>query len=589
MGARYEDDVHAPLRPGAHFDGRATTFTVWTTCARRVDVLVGEPSRTAPTVAEVEAFRVERLEPVGDGWFSGRIADVGPGHLYFFALDGVVRPDPFARFVPFGVHGPARVERDDLVAPLAAPPAPHAWILYELHVGTFSPEGTFRGVERRLDHLVDLGVTAIELMPVAAFAGQHGWGYDGTHWLSPHAPYGEPDDLRALVRAAHERGLAVVLDVVYNHFGPSGNYLASYAPEYFLAEGATRWGAAPNFSLATMRELVIESARHWLVSYGFDGLRVDATHAVRDPSILVELTAAAHALDPPRRVFFEDGRNDPDVFARLGADGVWADDFHDLVHVLSTGERDGYYAAHEPCVTALADAIRHGWSYDGRPYAPWGGALRGKPFDPTVPPHGLVYGVQNHDQIGNRPFGTRRHHEGELEDFVADVMLLLFLPSTPLLFMGQEWATKAPFLYFCDHDDELGRRISAGRCDEFRSFEGFADPDVRARIPDPQARATFDASKLAWSELEEEPHREVLEVHRAMIALRLHDPVLSVPCAWSDLVVHADETTLDVVRRTDAGERRFVRRFGRPRRPMAVPPGWRAIVERKSAIVLARG
>ncbi len=230
----------------------------------------------------------------------------------------------------------------------------------------------------------ELGVTAIELLPVAAFAGERGWGYDGVAQYAPYAPYGSPEDLRSFVRAAHARGLAVVLDVVYNHFGPAGNYLSRYAPEYFTSKVQTPWGPAPDFAHAPMRRLVLENATYWLEEFGFDGLRLDATHAIHDPSpvhVLRELTQLAGAMTPPRKVFFEDERNEPAVVRELGADGVWADDFHHQVHVLLTGERDGYYNAYEPTLAALARAIREGWTFTGQPFPPWEGKPRGKPLE----------------------------------------------------------------------------------------------------------------------------------------------------------------------------------------------------------------
>ncbi|HMI87200.1 MAG TPA: alpha-amylase family glycosyl hydrolase, partial [Polyangiaceae bacterium] len=343
--------------PGAHVTGNGTSFVVYATEAHEVSVrLYSDGTRRGASF---------RLESWGDGMFARTIAGVNAGALYKIVLDGDELPDPYARYLPFGVHGPARVVAPAHESALRDTTPLHRWSIYELHVGTFSPEGTYRGVIQRLDALVDLGVTAIELLPVAAFAGTRGWGYDGVALFAPFAPYGEPDDLRALVRAAHERGLAVILDVVYNHFGPAGNYLPRYSAAYFTADIQTPWGAAPDFSRRPMRNLVLENVRYWLTEFGFDALRLDATHSIVDPSdrhILSEVAGLAGSLEPRRRIFMEDERNDPRAITTAGADGVWADDLHHQIHVLLTKECDGYYAAYRPTVDALAQCIRQGWT-----------------------------------------------------------------------------------------------------------------------------------------------------------------------------------------------------------------------------------
>lgn len=573
-----------------------TTFRVFAAKARDVAVRLfdGTGSRV---------LRTEPLASCGDGMFEATFADVRAGALYKFVLDGDEVPDPYARFVPYGVHGPARV-----VAPVSEPaladgPAPERWVIYEVHIGTFTEEGTYRAAIERLDDLVDLGVTAIELLPVHAFPGSRGWGYDGVALFAPFAPYGEPDDLRAFVRAAHDRGLAVVLDVVYNHFGPSGNYLARYAPSYFTTDVETPWGQGPAYAEPHMRALVLDNVRYWLDQFGFDGLRLDATHAIHDPSpksILREVTEIAHACTPPRRVFFEDERNDPAVITELGADAVWADDLHHQIHVLLTGERDGYYAAYEPTVAALARCIREGWTYTGQPYAPWKGEPRGKPAR-DLPYEHLVTCIQNHDQVGNRALGRRLSALADAEAYCAAAMLLLFLPTTPLLFMGQEWAASSPFLFFSDHDAELGEAVSRGRREEFRSFAAFADPAARDRIPDPQAAATFAASKLKWAERSLEPHARVLAAHRAMLDLRRRDPVLSRRCERGELMAEARGDVLEVTRTKGGATRRLVVGFGPDPegRAIAVPPGWRtlfaagswsgSVLGPRGAVVLAAG
>lgn len=513
-----------------------------------------------------ESRRVVREEPLerASGMrFAAHVPDAREGALYMFVLDGQETPDPYARALPFGVHGPARVVRRGREAGLARVPPPERWAIYELHVGTFSREGTFRGAIQHLDHVASLGVTALELMPIAAFEGRRGWGYDGVALYAPHAPYGTADDLRALVRAAHERGLAMILDVVYNHFGPSGNYLARYSPSYFTSKVKTPWGDAPSFGWAPMRRLVLDNAAYWLDELGFDALRVDATHAIHDDSevhLLRELADVAHRRG--RRVFFEDERNDPHVVTALGADAVWADDFHHQIHALLTGERDGYYAAYEPTLEALARCIQNGWTYRGEPYAPWGGRPRGRPAA-QLPRSSLVTCVQNHDQVGNRALGERLSALVDVEAYCAAAVLSLFLPSTPLLFMGQEWAASTPFLYFSDHGGELGAAISRGRREEFRSFAAFADPALRERIPDPEAEATFTASCLRWDELADRARARVLEAHRTMLHLRQTDPVLADPRRTGELEARAGDGLLYVVRGVGSDARTLIVNLGR--------------------------
>lgn len=551
----------ATLPFGAHGGADGTTFVVWSTIARSVGVRLYDATGQ-------KALRTEALErdPSSDGRFSKYLPGVAPGALYKLVLDDREVPDPYARFLPFGVHGPARVVAPAKAPALAEPLPISQWVIYELHIGTFSPEGTYRGAEARLDELRELGITTIELLPVAAFPGNRGWGYDGVALYAPHEAYGEPEDLRAFVRAAHERGIAVLLDVVYNHFGPAGNYLPSYAPEYFTNAVETPWGPAPDYAHAPMRSLALDNARYWLEEFGFDGLRLDATHAIHDPSerhVLREITGLAHEFSPPRRIFFEDERNDPRVVSELGADGVWADDFHHQVHVLLTGERDGYYGAYDPTVLALARAIEQGWTYTGQPYAPWKGKLRGKaPRDLGVTPEQLVYCLQNHDQVGNRALGTRITEHVDVDRFCAASVLLLFLPVVPLVFMGQEWAASAPFLFFSDHEGELGEAVRKGRREEFKTFAAFADPHTRDAIPDPQAESTFRASKLAWDERARASHERVLSLYRAMIALRRTDPVLAARCRWEDLAATAHGDVLEVKRRHDSASRTLLVNFG---------------------------
>ncbi len=500
-------------------------FAVWSTLARTVAVRLFSASGTV--------LREEPLHAGGSGIYERVVAGVGPGSLYKFVLDGEELPDPYARFLPFGVHGPARVEPRRLRRAGAGafhPAALERWVIYEAHIGTFTPEGTWAAAQQRLDDLVDLGINAIEIMPIGAFDGARGWGYDGVALFAPYAPYGEPDDLRAFVAACHERAIAVLLDVVYNHFGPDGNYLRAYAPEYFTSKHKTAWGDAPDFAEPHLRRLVLESARYWLDEMGFDGLRLDATHAIIDDSpvsVIADLAAVAASVGLGRVLIAEDERNEPGLVARDHVDAVWADDFHHVMHVLLTGERDGYYGAYAPSVAELARTIERGWRYEGEVYPPWE-RPRGRPAG-MLEAWRFVYAIQNHDQIGNRPFGSRLAHDAGVEAQAAAGVVLLFLPMVPLLFMGEEWAASSPFLYFTDHIAELGQAVTKGRHEEFAHFAGFADASSRERIPDPQARATFERSKLAWDERLREPHAHVLALYRRLITLRRSDVVLAAP------------------------------------------------------------
>jgi maltooligosyltrehalose trehalohydrolase len=403
-------------------------------------------------------------------------------------------------------------------------------VIYELHVGTFTPEGTYAGAAERLELLAELGVTTIELMPVAAFDGTRGWGYDGVAHYAPFAPYGTPDELRALVDRAHGLGLSVLLDVVYNHFGPSGNYLGAYDRRYFTREVASPWGDAPNFAFLPMRRYVVENALYWLAEFRFDGLRLDATHALFDSSpqhVLAELAEAVAGCRPKRLLAAEDERNEPSLVTRWGLDALWADDFHHATRVTLTRERDGYFGAYEPGAPTMARTIRRGWLYEGQ-QNPVGGKQRGASAD-ELSAERFVYCIQNHDQIGNRALGDRLAHVVSLDAYLAVSVLLLFLPMTPLLFMGQEWAASSPFLYFTDHEAELGVRITEGRRREFAGFHAFSSEGSALEVPDPQAPATFTRSKLVWEERTDAAHARVLDTYRSALRLRREDVVLREP------------------------------------------------------------
>jgi maltooligosyltrehalose trehalohydrolase len=455
---------------------------------------------------------------------------VGPGDRYRYRLDGAGPfPDPASRSQPLGVHGPSQV-----VDPGAFRWSDGAWggadlaslVIYELHVGTFTPEGTFAAAARHLPEVADLGATAVELLPVADFPGERNWGYDGVALFAPARCYGAPDDLRALVDRAHGVGLSVILDVVYNHLGPDGNYLRTFSRDCF-ARGGTPWGEGLDLGCDGARELVVENALHWIAEYHVDGLRLDSTHALRDRRprhLLAELAERAHGAAGRRAILIaEDDRN----LARIvraeaeggyGLDAVVADDFHHQLRRRLTGDRGGHYGDFAGSTGDLAETIRAGWLYRGQ-VAPSTGRPRGT--DPSgIPRERFVFSLQNHDHVGNRALGDRLHHRLDPAAWRAALAVLLLSPETPLLFMGQEWAASAPFLFFTDHREDLGRRIAEGRRREFAAFDTFRDPASRALIPDPQDRATFERSRLDRAEREREPHAAVLRLHRALLRLR---------------------------------------------------------------------
>jgi maltooligosyltrehalose trehalohydrolase len=500
------------MQLGAVSDGDGTRFRLWSTAHSQCEVRIIDDARVIRTLPMAETSgRV----------FEVRVPGLGHGARYQFVLDGTPLNDPYARFLPDGVDGPAMVWRsrhawkhEHVLRPLRE----HA--IYELHVGTFTREGTYAAATRKLAEVAALGFTAIELMPVSAFSGRHGWGYDGVAHYAPHAAYGTPDELRAFIDAAHGAGLSVLLDVVYNHFGPKGNTLGQFSREYFTSDVKTAWGDAPDFRQPWMRRYVLDNVRLWLDDFRCDGLRLDAVHAIVDPSergVLRDITDLAHEIVPGSLVIAEDERNAPELVTRVGFDGVWADDFHHALHVTLTGERDGYYGSYEPGAATIARTIERGWLYEGQTY-PTSGKPRGAPAD-ALPAAALVYCLQNHDQIGNRAFGDRLPTSDALR---AATMLLLFLPMTPLVFQGQEWAASTPFLYFTDHDRELGAQVSRGRRAEFSKFRAFAN-----EIPDPQAASTFERSKLRWDERSHGSHAEMLALVRALLRLRREDPVLA--------------------------------------------------------------
>ena len=519
---------------GAWRQGNVTHFRVWAPNARQIEVVLETYPGTAP---------VFPIQKSADGYFQGALPEITSGDLYRYRINGHgIYPDPASRYQPRGVHGPSQV----------IDPGKFAWTdqgwtgigledltLYEIHVGTFTPIGTFTAAAERLPLLRELGVTAVELMPVADFAGDRNWGYDGVALFAPARCYGAPDDLRRFVNRAHELGLAVHLDVVYSHFGPDGAYASAVSPFYLSFRHKSPWGAAINFDglhSAPVRQFLIESALHWIHEYHVDGLRLDATHAIVDQSprhFLAELSGAVRSsLQGSRRrvlLLAEDVRNlakmvQSEEANGWGMDGVWSDDFHHQMRRCLTGDHDGYFQDFDGTMEDIAATASQGWFYCGQ-HASFFGQRRGtKPA--SIPPARLVFFLQNHDQIGNRAFGERLHHSIDLAVYRAAAVLLLLLPQTPLLFMGQEWATSSPFQYFTDHHPELGKLIQEGRRNEFSRFSAFADPQNRDRIPDPQDISTFAASRLNWDERKVQPYLSTLRFYTKLLSLRRTEPAL---------------------------------------------------------------
>jgi maltooligosyltrehalose trehalohydrolase len=488
----------------------------------------------APGEARVVLEVGEAIAPMTrteDGWHEATLAASAGARYRYRLADGVAVPDPASRFNPDDVHGASL-----LVDPLDYEWRHASWrgrpwqeaVIYEMHVGTFTSAGTFSAARERLAALADLGVTALELMPVADFPGARNWGYDGVLHYAPDSSYGTPNDLKALVDAAHGHGLMVLLDVVYNHFGPDGNYLHAYCPQFFNSRHQTPWGAAINFDgpdNRTVRDFYVHNALFWVEEYALDGLRLDAVHAIRDASerhIVCEIAQALRAGPGRERHVHLVLENDANQAHFLGpcADAQWNDDLHHAAHVLVTGETDGYYGDYaERPLERFGRALAEGFVYQGEPSPFRDGALRGEP-SAQLPCTAFVSFLQTHDQVGNRALGERLHALGDPARERAALACLLLSPHVPMLFMGEEFAAVTPFLYFCDFGPELAQAVANGRREEFARFAAFADPRARAAIPDPGSVDTFARSKLDWADRERTPHREHLALVRELLRLR---------------------------------------------------------------------
>jgi maltooligosyltrehalose trehalohydrolase len=498
----------------------------------------------APKAQNV-ALRLEggnpRSLPMGsleNGWFELITTDAAPGSLYKFQIDGKLSvPDPASRFQPQDVHGPSEVINPASFEWLDTNWRGRPWeetVIYELHVGTFSPEGTFRGVEQKLDYLQSLGVTAIELMPLSDFPGKRNWGYDGVLPYAPDSSYGRPDDLKHFVQVAHAKGLMVFVDVVYNHFGPDGNYLGVYASQFFTSRHCTPWGDAINFDgpdSRVVRDFFIHNALYWLEEYHIDGLRLDAVHSIIDesnPNILTELSRTVRDRFGEERfihLVLENGDNASRYLRRDAAgavelyDAQWNDDIHHAVHVLLTGESDGYYSDYsgDP-MRHLCRCLSEGFAFQGD-YSEYHGSNRGEP-SVNLPPAAFVSFLQNHDQIGNRAFGDRITQLAASHQLKAAMEILLLAPQIPLLFMGEEFGASTPFLFFCDFQGDLAAAVTKGRRSEFSRFAKFNSPDTLESIPDPNSERTFQQSKLDWKSLNSKEHADWLRLYRDLLTIR---------------------------------------------------------------------
>jgi 1,4-alpha-glucan branching enzyme/maltooligosyltrehalose trehalohydrolase len=516
--------IHDMPFGAAILDEGRVRFRLWAPAAFSVDLCLENQAN-----AEI----ILPMNRLTDGWYQLETSQAAPGALYRYCIDGVGRvPDPVSRANPDDVHGPSQVIDPAGFNWLDADWRGRPWteaVIYELHLGTFTAEGGFAAAMQRLDYLVDLGITAIELMPVADFPGTRNWGYDGVLLFAPDHSYGTPDELKTLVQAAHARGLMVLLDVVYNHFGPEGNFLHGYAPQFFNGHHHTPWGAAINFDgdgSRVVRDFYIHNALYWLEEYHFDGLRFDAVHAIIDdsrPNILEELVVAVQAGPGRNRqihLILENDGNEAHYLQTGGFTAQWNDDTHHALHLLLTGEEDGYYAdyADQP-ILYLARCMAEGFAFQGQPSAFRNGRSRGQPS------RGLTSGAfinfsQTHDQIGNRAYGERLCMLVPQQRLQAGLAVLLLAPSPPMLFMGEEFAAVTPFQFFCDFQGDLAAAVTEGRRREFAGFVDFADSTALARIPDPNDRATFIRSKLHWASLNLPQHQDSLEYYRRLLALR---------------------------------------------------------------------
>lgn len=522
--------IGAEVQPGG-----GVHFRIWAPASKSVRVRIGEEIALGRGGLEKE------LSPEGTGYFSGVVEQAQAGDFYRFVLDSGSFPDPASRFQPAGPH-----EASQVIDPHAyrwqddgwpgAGDGPH--VLYEMHIGTFTRQGTWAAAAELLPGLAELGITILEVMPIADFPGRFGWGYDGVNLFAPTRLYGSPDEARAFVDRAHAQGLAVILDVVYNHLGPDGNYLPHFSKDYFTDRYETEWGEPLNFdglNAKPVRDYFLANAAYWIREFHFDGFRFDATQQIFDASprhILAEISQAVREAARPRTVYLV-AENEPQDVRTIqspaqggyGLDAVWNDDFHHSAIVALTGKREAYYTDYQGLAQEFVSAVRFGFLYQGQYYY-WQQQGRGTPAF-GVPSQRFVNFLQNHDQVANSLGGHRIHTLAAPGAVRAATALLLLGPWTPMLFQGQEFAASTPFLYFADHVGGLAEKVAAGRTEFLKQFASLSSPDIAERLPSPESEATFRRCRLRNDERLEGTHGQVFELHRDLIQLRKRDPVLA--------------------------------------------------------------
>ncbi len=516
---------------GAEVNEWGASFRVWAPDRKHIDVVLHSPR------AESAAYALTREK---DGYFCASVSGAKAGDRYHFELDGgkFAYPDPASRFQPEGPHGPSQ-----LIDPYSFNWDDHDWpgvdidgnIVYEMHVGTFTSEGTWRSAIEKLSHLKEIGVTAIEVMPVADYSGDFGWGYDGVNMFAPCRLYGNPDDFRAFVNAAHQLGIAVILDVVYNHFGPDGNFHHAFTKSYFTEKYSTEWGEALNYDgprSAGVREFATTNASYWISEFHLDGLRLDATQSIFDDSkqhIVAEIGCAARRHAGARKIFIV-AENEPQLVQHvqaietggMGLDGLWNDDLHHTAMVALTGHHEAYYNDYRGTPQEFISALKWGYLYQGQWYS-WQKKRRGSASLNCAPKHFVSF-LENHDQVANSGKGLRCHQQSNPGQYRALTALFLLGPNTPMLFQGQEFGSSAPFYYFASHRPDLAVLVADGRKKFLTQFPSLSSPAIQEQLPDPADPATFNRCKLDWSEFEKHP--EFVRLHRDLIALRRQDPVL---------------------------------------------------------------
>jgi maltooligosyltrehalose trehalohydrolase len=504
--------MHRRRSLGAEVTPAGVHFRVWAPSRREVAVVIDD--------------RNHPLERESDGYFSGSVPNLVAGSLYRFRLDGASDsyPDPASRLQPEGPHGPSQV-----VDPSSYAWRDHTWsasppnVIYELHIGTFTREGTYEAARRRIPYLAELGIDLLEVMPIHEFPGRFGWGYDGVDLWAPSRLYGEPDDFRAFVDDAHAHGIGVILDVVYNHFGPDGCYLAQFSPTYFTRDYVNEWGAAVNFDgpgADGVRELVAENAAYWIDEFHLDGLRLDATQSIHDRSpkhILTEIAERARKAAGNREIFLsaENEPQDRRVLTEYGLDAMWNDDWHHSARVALTGFREAYYTDYRGTAREFVSMAKHGFLYQGQRYS-WQEQRRGTP-SLGIAPERMICCLENHDQVANSARGARLRDLASPGALRAMTALLLLQPATPMLFQGQECGARAPFLYFADHEPALASLVAKGRFEFLAQFPSFHGLDFAA----PHEQATFESCQLDDSDRDE----RVVALHRDLLAIRRQQPL----------------------------------------------------------------